>query len=138
MLRSLLAFFLLQLVVWSIVFHEDETTTASLDKSAISATWVNHVLPNDSEPLLHHLTLLENGKYLHKSSDAMIESGEWSLSDSGDRLMFFSNEGRKEYLIIQFPAGHSDRLVIKPVNFARFTSTQSSEYILIREERAGS
>jgi len=116
MKRSIFNFFVLQLIIWSVVFYDQSEDNDSINYSSISDTW-KVVYPsekNQQNSILdefHQLTLKEDGSFQKFSGD-VLHKGNWYLNDEKNQLTLMSDGGVWKYDIIQLPLKFSETLII--------------------------
>lgn len=138
MKRVVFNFFVLQLVIWSIVFYEDVGEANQVNQASISDTWqVVKVEDQSSNSVVLHypsfqkLTLNENGSYTRENKEKVIESGNWQLNSERTRLTLTCKGSIKEYDIIQLPVNSTQSFIIKE-NVNQPTASMDLEYELTR------
>jgi hypothetical protein len=139
MKRSLFNFFILQLVVWFVVFYDSsDSSNTDVNHAAISATWeVSKVEKHDLKsfilhyPTFHQLTLNNDGSFVRLKNDEAIETGSWRLNKSKTKLMLVQLNGIEEYDIIQLPVESSQSFILKE-NIYEASVPQKIEYELTR------
>ena len=117
MKRAIFNFFILQLIVWSVVFYDGATDNDTINYSSISDTWkvINPVHGNRESIILdefHQLTLKEDGSFQRVSGDE-LQSGNWYLNKERSKLTLMSSKGVWEYDIIQLPIQSSETFIIE-------------------------
>jgi hypothetical protein len=138
MKRALFNFFILQLVIWSVVFYNGSNDQHDVSHAAISATWEVAKIENQDQksfilhyPTFHQLALNNDGSYIRLKDDDAIETGNWHLNKSETKLMLVHLNGVKEYDIIQMPVETSQSFIIKE-SILEATVQQKVEYELTR------
>jgi hypothetical protein len=138
MKRALFNFFVLQLVVWAIVFYDGSNDKEGINHSTISATWSVAKVANQNQksfvlhyPTFQKLTLNDNGSFVRVKSDEEVEKGSWYLNRSKTKLTLMHEGGIKEYDIIQLPVETSQSFIIKE-NVLEASVPQNIEYELTR------
>jgi hypothetical protein len=138
MKRVVFNFFVLQLVIWSIVFYEGSGEVNEVNQASISDTWeVVKVEDQSAESVVLHyptfqkLTLNENGSYTRENKDKEIENGSWYLNSERTKLTLTSKGSTKEYDIIQLPVNSAQSFIIKE-NVNQSTASMDLEYELTR------
>jgi hypothetical protein len=117
---SLFNFFVLQLVVWSIIFYDGSGDDEGINQASISDTWAVAKVGNQTEssfvlhyPTFQKLTLNENGSFVRVKNDQRVERGNWYLNRSKTKLTLMHEGGIKEYDILQLPIESSQSFIIK-------------------------
>jgi hypothetical protein len=112
-------FFVLQIVIWSIVFY-DGNNINEVNQAAISDTWQVSETGEQSAnsfilhyPTFQKLTLHENGVFERAQGDDQVEVGNWHLTKDQSKLILVHFGQVSEYEIIQFPTKLSQAFVIK-------------------------
>lgn len=138
MKRALFNFFVLQLVVWAIVFYDGSNNEEDINHASISATWSVAKVANQNQksfvlhyPTFQKLTLNDNGSFVRVKNDEEIEKGSWYLNRSKTKLTLMHEGGIKEYDIIQLPVETSQTFIIKE-NVLEASVPQDIEYELTR------
>ena len=138
MKRALFNFFVLQLIVWAIVFYDGSENNNQLNHASISDTWKVVKAGDQQEksfvlhyPSFQKLTLNENGSFVRVQSDERIEKGNWYLNKTKTKLTLMHQGSIKEYDIIQLPIENSQSFIIKE-NVADASSSMDIEYELNR------
>lgn len=138
MKRALFNFFILQLVVWSVVFYTGSSEQQDVIHASISATWEVAKIENQDQksfilhyPTFHQLSLNDDGSYIRLKNDEAIETGSWHLNKSKTKLMLVHLNGVKEYDIIQMPLETTQSFIIKE-NILEASVQQKVEYELTR------
>lgn len=135
---SLFNFFVLQLVVWSIIFYDGSGDDEGINQASISDTWAVAKVGNQTEssfvlhyPTFQKLTLNENGSFVRVKNDQRVERGNWYLNRSKTKLTLMHEGGIKEYDILQLPIESSQSFIIKE-NIAEASNPLDIKYELTR------
>jgi hypothetical protein len=138
MKRALFNFFILQLVVWAVVFYDNSNNVEGIKHATISDTWEVAKIGDQSEtsfvlhyPTFQKLTLNENGSFVRVKNDEQVESGSWYLNKSKTKLTLMHAGGIKEYDILQLPVESSQSFIIKE-NIADASTSLDIKYELTR------
>ncbi len=138
MKRALFNFFVLQLIVWAIVFYDGSENNNEINHASISDTWKVVKVGDQKKksfvlhyPTFQRLTLNDNGSFIRVQSDEQIEKGNWYLNKTKTKLTLMHEGGVKEYDIIQLPVENSQSFIIKE-NIADASSSMDIEYELNR------
>lgn len=138
MKRALFNFFILQLVVWAVVFFDNSNIDEGIKQASISDTWEVAKIGDQAEqsfvlyyPTFQKLTLNENGSFLRVKSDEQIERGNWYLNKTKTKLTLMHAGGVKEYDILQLPIESSQSFIIKE-NIAEASTPLDIQYELTR------
>jgi hypothetical protein len=133
---SLFNFFVLQLVVWSIIFYDGSGDDEGINQASISDTWAVAKVGNQTEssfvlhyPTFQKLTLNENGSFVRVKNDQRVERGNWYLNRSKTKLTLMHEGGIKEYDILQLPIESSQSFIIKE-NIAEASNPLDIKYEL--------
>jgi hypothetical protein len=133
---SLFNFFVLQLVVWSIIFYDGSGDDEGINQASISDTWAVAKVGNQTEssfvlhyPTFQKLTLNENGSFVRVRNDQRVERGNWYLNRSKTKLTLMHEGGIKEYDILQLPIESSQSFIIKE-NIAEASNPLDIKYEL--------
>lgn len=120
MRATIVGFVLLQLIVWTLIFREDDKVSANFYANLFD-TWqvVSNVKPAQGEVLMHYptfnkLTLNSDGTYIrfHISGNG-TEQGIWKINKENTHLILDTGYGQERYEIIQLPDQTSNLFVIK-------------------------
>jgi hypothetical protein len=135
---SLFNFFVLQLVVWSIIFYDGSGDDEGINQASISDTWAVAKVGNQTEgsfvlhyPTFQKLTLNENGSFVRVRNDQRVERGNWYLNRSKTKLTLMHEGGVKEYDILHLPIESSQSFIIKE-NIAEASNPLDIKYELTR------
>jgi hypothetical protein len=138
MKRAIFNFFVLQVVVWTVVFYNGSENTENINHASISDTWEVMSIDNKEDksfvlhfPTFQKLTLKENGTFVRVRSDQVIEHGTWYLNSSETKLTLMQESGVEKYEIVQLPLQSSQSFIIKE-NVADATDPLDVEYELNR------
>lgn len=139
MKKSLFNFFILQSVVWAVVFYDGtDTKENEVNHAAISATWEVAKVENQEQksfilhyPIFHQLTLNADGSFIRLKNDEAIEEGNWHLNNSKTKLILVHLNGVKEYDILHMPNEWSQSFIIKE-SILEASIPQKVEYELTR------
>jgi len=139
MKATIFNFFVLQAVVWAIVFSGGlgESDNA-VNYAIISDTWkvANVGTSYDSEVILQYpafnkLTLNIDGTYIRVKKDKTQERGNWALDKSKTMLVLSNETEIKQYEIIQLPDTNAQSFIIKEKG-EELNSRNNLEYELTR------
>ncbi len=138
MKRAIFNFFVLQVVVWTVVFYNGSANNENINHASISDTWEVVSFGNQENksfvlhyPTFQKLTLEENGTFVRVRSDQEIEKGTWFLNGSETILTLMHESGVEEYEIVQLPLQSSQSFIIKE-NIADATDPLDVKYELNR------
>jgi hypothetical protein len=139
MKATIFNFFVLQAVVWAIVFSGGlgESDNA-VNYAIISDTWkvANVGTSYNSEVILQYpafnkLTLNIDGTYIRVKKDKTQERGNWALDKSKTMLVLSNETEIKQYEIIQLPDTNAQSFIIKEKG-EELNSRNNLEYELTR------
>lgn len=136
---SIFNFFVLQAIIWSIVFsNKIGNQSNEVNYASISDTWeVVKIGKNDIPGVVFHyptfykLTLNIDGTYIRLKNDETFEEGEWTLNKTKTILSLRTEKETKNFEIIQMPNSDSESFIIKE-NIIDINSIHNIEYELTR------
>jgi hypothetical protein len=138
MKRAIFNFFVLQVIIWAVVFYDGSQNSENINHASISDTWevVSFGDHSDNSFVLHYptfqkLTLNENGTFQRVRSNEEIENGSWFLNGNETTLTLMHESGREEYEIVQLPIQSSQSFIIKE-NIVDTSNPLDIEYELNR------
>jgi len=139
MKTAIFNFFVLQAVVWALVFSGGEVgDSEQVQYASLTDTWEVAQLSENGKnevfahyPSFNKLTLNINGTFVRLRDDETLEEGSWTINPEKTKLSLFTESGVQKFDIVELPSSDSESFIIKE-DLVEANSKSNIKYELTR------